>query len=140
MFPVSQSGEQGLGAVLGALAEQAAAVQRVLDRDYQAHAQAVRAAANRDDPAVTGFLDQLRPVLSPSRLRVSSFTVDLRCDTAWRRSHEGAIRVRPINLGWELACGTRSATATRFRVEIEQAPPAANPESAPASDTLTRNR
>ena len=111
-----------LGFLLSGLAEQPAVIQSLLDKDQRAAAEYAQTQPRNDEPQTTGLAQLLHTVTQPPRLKVSRFTMDLRCETAWSRSRTGAIVVRPLNLGCELATATAASVSARLQLEVEQVP------------------
>ena len=117
-----------LPTTLRGLVEQAPQVQLLLDEAWSAQASLPAEAFAPFAGGAPELAAALRKAIAPSRLRVQRFDLDLRCGLAWDRGAEVALRVRPLNLGFELAYGASGSSACRLQVQVVQfAPPPFTP-------------
>jgi len=126
-----RDGSSTLRTCLGELALQAAALQSTLDADWQAsRARLLSAAATRAEESPE-LKDALLARILPRRQVVRTFSVDLRCEVARRKSTSAQIAIRPLTLGYEVAFGRAESSATRIRLEVCQVTPVLPPPAAP---------
>lgn len=69
------------------------------------------------------LVDELIRAVLPTRLRLDSLTMSLRCELGARRDVGVAVTARPLNLGYEARFGSTETWATQFKLEVTQSPP-----------------
>lgn len=106
-----------LGALANAMADTAVQLQRRFNEDHAAALHAVQSST-----PVGADTSLARHLAAGSRQKVATCTIGVRAELKRSRAASGALRITPLNLGYEAMFGTATTGGSRLELTITQSP------------------